>query len=374
MHDESLNIASDARTNQPVDPGATAAGGAHDLQAARRAWAETPMIPRALRGRDDGIDNSWPGFDVRTILVGEESGGRFTFHNIVLAPGAGLPAHHLPDADSYWYVAGGTVELTIGDRVRQVGSGAFGYAPRETTQAIRNASPEPARVVLWQSPAGYERAFAALHAATAAGADDAEARLRTLERFGVVVHRGPVTLANDARVNAAAARLDASIGSFDDFARLREEWSRRAPTPKLIERPTPYDRIALPGQDTAVLVSGDDTAGAAVVFHLVLHPGYGAPPHYQPSEEEIFLILDGELRLTVGTATAMLGPNAFGFSPRHGTHAFKNVGPGLVRMITINAPAGHERGFEMLSTTTDEDRLGQVLVDHGWRMHPPADA
>ena len=46
------------------------------------------------------------------------------------------------------------------------------------------------------------------------------------------------------------------------------------------------DHIDLPGQDIAVLLSGDDTEGQMAVFEIVAEPGGGALPHYKSRENE----------------------------------------------------------------------------------------
>ncbi|MGH6911657.1 MAG: cupin domain-containing protein, partial [Phenylobacterium sp.] len=312
------------------------------------------------------------------ILVGEESAGRFTFHDLILAPGAGLPAHHLTGSDTYWCVLDGEVELTVGTRTAVAGRDGFAFVPEDTTQAIQNRSSEPARVFLWHSPAGPERAFAAAHRVFRQTPNATKgAFLDALGALGFSFHRGGERLENDARTNAPASRLDATIDTFDDFAGLRTQWARRAPVPKLVLDRTREGDIPMKGQDTKVLLSGDEGSGRCVVFHYGIEPGYRAPSHHQPSEEEIFLVLEGTLDLTVGNVTTQVPRGGFGFVPRYGTHSFGNpMKQGDARTITINSPAGHERGFEMLVREGGSERLPELLVAHGWHVHDayhPAD-
>lgn len=370
MAQDALNRDTDLRTNQAVDSVAITLLNADDLAELRRHWADLPMIPRVLPKREDGVDNSWPGFDLRTLLLGEESGGRFTFHDIVVRPGAVLAAHHLADVDNYWYVVGGELELTIGDRAILAGPDTLGYAPRDTTQAIANRSDDDGRVIMWQSPAGYERAFAELHRLTQEQPDISESDCRAvLGRYGYQFHEGTVRLPNDTRVNARPERLEVDVQSLDDFNRLRADWARQRAVPRLVIERDQCPDIPMDGQDTKVLISGDESAGEAVVFHLGVDAGYLAVPHHQPAEEEIFLVLEGEVKLTVGNQTVVLGPGGFGFAPRNGTHSFQNPTAETMRMVTINAPAGHERGFEMIVKEAGKDTFEAGLLAHGWRVH-----
>jgi quercetin dioxygenase-like cupin family protein len=99
-------------------------------------------------------------------------------------------------------------------------------------------------------------------------------------------------------------------------AALRDAWSRRPGIPKLLATPPPSG-LELPGDNQSsiagsVLPNGDEGSGSAVAFLGQASPGYGAPPHHQPSEEEIFYVLEGELDLTCGSQTRRVGPGAFG--------------------------------------------------------------
>lgn len=367
-----LNQQTDARTNHRIGPLAMECEDLAALATIRTTWASMPMIPRVLADRNEGIDNSFGGLDIRTLLIGEESAGRFSIHDVILRPGATLPPHHLPDSDSYWYVVEGEVELTIGDRTELARRDAFGYAPQDTTQAIRNRSGAPARAYLWYSPAGPERAFALAHKVWLESRGSREPNWRdALSRLGFVFHESGQRRPNDMRTNECPDRLEAHIHTLSDFMDLRAAWSNRPPAPKLIHgrSETEAGDIPLAGQDTKVLLSGDEGAGRCVVFNYGVEPNYRAPPHHQPTEEEIFFIIEGELRLTVGNLTQDIPRCGFGFIPRNATHGFVNPTDKLTRTITLNSPAGHERGFEMVVRDAGKAAFADLVVAHGWRLH-----
>src|SRR5437899_12227233 len=98
--DSRLNEASDIRTGQAPDLLQLGSPNMTGLAALRSRWADMPMIPKVVHDRNQGIDNSWPGFDLRTLLVGEESAGRFTVHDVIVAPAARLPPHHVTLSDA----------------------------------------------------------------------------------------------------------------------------------------------------------------------------------------------------------------------------------------------------------------------------------
>jgi mannose-6-phosphate isomerase-like protein (cupin superfamily) len=368
--DRRLNAEADGRTNRRPSLATLAEENLRGLTRLREQWRHLPMIPRIVLDRSDGQDNSWPGFDIRTILLGDESAGRFTFHDIILAPGAELPPHRVQQADTYWYVLDGQAHQTVGSRSETVARDGFAYCPEGTVQAIANRSAAPTQLFMWSSPAGSERAFAAVHRL----ANDqpglaAEAYLRVLEPFGYHFGGLDAEPVSAEVAGTASDRIEARIDSFADYSRLRQRWTARRPVPRLVhDRRTRLD-IPIAGQDTKVLLSGDESSGRAVVFHYGIEPGYLAPPHHQPSEEEIFLVVEGDLELTAGNATTVVPRGGFGFVPRFATHAFRNPGRSDVRTVTVNSPAGHERGFEMLVREGDSPRLPELLVAHGWQVH-----
>lgn len=376
-----LNEETDARTNQKVTPLPLPSPGEQGVRLLREEWAKLPMIPRVLHDRTEGRDASWPGFDVRTLLVGEESAGRFAIHDVIVAPNAELPAHHLAGSDTYLCMLDGELELTVGNITEVARKDSFAYIPDDTTQAMRNLSDKPARMFLWHSPAGAERAFAAANALWREQGDlPAEAYRKVLSEFGFRFHEDGERQPGDDFTNAPADRLAADIRTLDDFMALREAWRRRRPNPKLAHDWKTAMDVHVPGQDTKVFLSGDEGGGRCVVFHYGLEPGYRAPVHYQPTEEEIFMVLEGTLDLTAGNVTTELSAGGMGFVPRYGTHGFSNpMARGLTRTMTVNSPAGHERAFaaavrELLVPNGPSERLPEVLVAHGWHFLEPVGA
>jgi mannose-6-phosphate isomerase-like protein (cupin superfamily) len=359
------------KSSPPLD---IAVSNGDDLAALRARWASMDSIPKLLSARPEGVDHSWKNLDIRTLLRGEESTGRFSCHDIVLAPGAALPPHFHEVGNTYWWVIEGTVDLRIGHLTERVSRYGFGYAPACTRQGIKNPTSKPARVYVAYSPAGADHAFASAHAHWAAtGEQDEQPYLAILARYGFNFDAHTV-LANDARTNEPASRIEAHITRFEEYAALRDAWSRRPGIPKLLTTPQ-RSSLDVPGDENSiagsVLLSGDEGGGSAVAFVGQAEPGYGAPAHHQPSEEELFYVVEGELDLTCGSMTRRVGPGAFGFAPRNATHAFHNPTSAVTTFLTVNSPAGHERGFEVIAREHQSDRLGELLVAHGWRMHPP---
>jgi mannose-6-phosphate isomerase-like protein (cupin superfamily) len=347
-----------------------------ELAALRRAWLELDSIPILLMSRDEGEDHSWMGLDVRALLRAEQSSGRIACHDIILAPGARLPTHFHESGHAYWCVIDGPVAIQIGNATELISSGGFAYAPPLTRQGVSNPGSAPVRLFLSYRPAGADRAFAAAHAHWAATKSEEEAAyLDILSEHGFCFDKNRI-LENDQRTNQPAPVMDHEVQSFEDFIALRERWYDMPAYPRLLgpnPPPTTQNRLGVrqEGEDAEGLVflTGDEDSGSNVVFKSQVAPGFIAGNHHQPSEEELFYIFDGELQLTCGSATRVVGKGAFGFAPRNATHGFRNTTNTPATMITMNSPAGHERGFRMMMREGGSEQLPRLMHAHGWRLH-----
>ena len=99
--------------------------------------------------------------------------------------------------------------------------------------------------------------------------------------------------------------------------------------------------IGLVGDTYTILVAGQDTAGRYTLIDMHVPPGGGPPPH-RHDFEEMFTVLDGEVRVTFRgqTMTARAGEtiNVQANAP----HAFTNAGQAPARLLCMCAPAGQE--------------------------------
>jgi quercetin dioxygenase-like cupin family protein len=151
--------------------------------------------------------------------------------------------------------------------------------------------------------------------------------------------------ASDVLVNREVQALPFDVHSPHDFHQLREVWSAQTKIPKLVNL-AEGKPIEAGLQHMRMMLSGDESAGGIQVCYDLLDPGVVVPPHYQPDEDELFFVVDGEIEITVGAQTKILRKGGFGYAPRNTTHAFRNVTDKPAAMFTLNTPAGHERGFQ----------------------------
>jgi mannose-6-phosphate isomerase-like protein (cupin superfamily) len=93
-------------------------------------------------------------------LAAEESGGRLSVLDMIVAPGYSTPATRLAAEEQWWYVIDGELDVTVGNVNTQLGAGAFVFAPRETTHAFANNGGKPVHMLRIHSPGGFERTLA----------------------------------------------------------------------------------------------------------------------------------------------------------------------------------------------------------------------
>ena len=322
-----------------------------DLAVLGQQWAKVEACPVVCERREDGVDQSWLGLDVRTYLRGEQSAGRLSVHSIVLAPGAGLPAHYHNDTETFVIVVEGTPELGVGHITEQSARFSAAYAPPRTRVSFRNPSDNPAWINLIYFKAGKERAFAEAHRHhRKTGDKNLTAYLDILSRHGFCFDDQPLT--NDARTNIAIAPVEHEFRGEGDLESLREKLFSRQPRPTLVH--TTSAEVAADGPDAGFrkrILAGDESGGTAMINFVSRIPP--APKHYQPTEEEMFFILDGSLAMTCGTASVVLQRGAMAFAPRNCTHAFGPPAPGVDhKFMTFNTPGGHEHAMAALRART----------------------
>ena len=366
------NLAQDALTGVAVAPVGLVAHDASDLQCLRQIWARLPQVAKVVASRGDGVDRSWPGFDVRTLLAGEDSSGRFCCHSMIIAPNARFPEHSLADAQTVMVLVSGELEINVGQVRRTLTSGAFGYVPGGVLQGMANQSAIAAEVLIMHTPAGVERAFAALHQARDSGsAVDAEALKAILTPFGFDFSERERP--QDTAVNRQVPRLLRDIRNSQDFAALRKDWTGLTAVPKISAGESEARFVPVEGQDTWVLLEPEESAGHLTGFAHNVAPNFTAAPHHQPAEEEFFFVVDGEIQLTVGNLDIASAPaGAFAFAPRFATHGFSNLREKTARLYTINSPGGHDRGFEYAAEHPRATDLQERVAAMGFHFHSPA--
>jgi quercetin dioxygenase-like cupin family protein len=104
-----------------------------------------------------GVAISVVGDVYRVLAGGEDTGGVFTLLESRVLPGGGPPPHVHAREDEAFFVLEGELTFQLGDRRVVAGAGAFVQGPRGLPHAFKNESQHPARLLVFVTPAGFEK-------------------------------------------------------------------------------------------------------------------------------------------------------------------------------------------------------------------------
>jgi quercetin dioxygenase-like cupin family protein len=111
-------------------------------------------------GPSDGKSVDLGGLGVRFMIDSDAAGGGFSLVEHPIAPRAlAAPLHRHANEDEYSYVLEGRVGVQLGDDTFEAGPGDLVIKPRGQWHAFWNAGDEPARLLEFISPGGFERYF-----------------------------------------------------------------------------------------------------------------------------------------------------------------------------------------------------------------------
>jgi quercetin dioxygenase-like cupin family protein len=115
--------------------------------------------------------------------------------------------------------------------------------------------------------------------------------------------------------------------------------------PETIRAQSTARRIAVVGDIYSLLLTGEDTGGAACLIDATIPPGGGPAPHLHTREDEIFYILEGEVTFDIAGKTTVVRPGTSIYAPRNQRHRFHNASTKPARMLMTITPAGLEQMF-----------------------------
>lgn len=130
-----------------------------------------------------------------------------------------------------------------------------------------------------------------------------------------------------------------------------------------------------------IKASADETGGTLTVIEQVVSPAGNTPLHVHRDEDESFVVLEGELEVTLGDQRVRVGPGQFVFGPRGVAHGYQVLSP-QARVLVLATPGGLERFFRAAGRPAasrtlpepqapDVDELLPVAAAHGIAVLPP---
>lgn len=113
------------------------------------------------------------------------------------------------------------------------------------------------------------------------------------------------------------------------------------------------------------LVPSEATGGKLSVFIATLPEGFSPPRHVHTREDEVFLVLEGDVTFDLDGRRLLAGPGTSVFMPRGIPHTFRIESP-VARLLGVIAPGAFEQLFRNLSVPALERALpspGTVPLD-----------
>lgn len=98
------------------------------------------------------------------------------------------------------------------------------------------------------------------------------------------------------------------------------------------------------GSLLSLKVTGEESHGLVTVLEGIVDSG-GPPLHVHDREDEVVIVLDGELDYQVGAERGVLEEGGVLWFPRQVPHAVANLSPNPCRFLTVVTPSGVEDFF-----------------------------
>jgi quercetin dioxygenase-like cupin family protein len=128
----------------------------------------------------------------------------------------------------------------------------------------------------------------------------------------------------------------------------------------------------VPGVGVIFKIDGADSGGALAVVEHPFEVGGLVPPHIHHREDEISIVLEGEIGFRSEDKEIVLGSGGYIVKPRGQVHAMWNAGPTPARMIEIISPAGFEELFRTVVGLTERGEAEMSkIVDLANRYEVP---
>jgi quercetin dioxygenase-like cupin family protein len=103
-------------------------------------------------------------------------------------------------------------------------------------------------------------------------------------------------------------------------------------------------------------VPSEATGGKLSVFQATMPEGFSPPRHIHTREDEVFLVLDGEVLFEIDGERRLAGPGVSVYMPRGVPHTFRIQSP-VGRMLGVMTPGGFDQLFRNLSVPAEERTL-----------------
>lgn len=118
------------------------------------------------------------------------------------------------------------------------------------------------------------------------------------------------------------------------------------------------------GDNQNIKLTGADTNGQYTLIEQNNAPGIGIPPHVHENEDEVFQVLSGQVKMTIGDKTTILTAGDIIFCPKGIPHSWMVIGEEKARAMLSIFPSGLEHMFEELAALPagppDLEKVGAI--------------
>lgn len=130
-------------------------------------------------------------------------------------------------------------------------------------------------------------------------------------------------------------------------------------------------------------LGGGGTSGAYSLGLATTPPGVAPPLHVHTRDDEIFIVISGELSFHTPDGWRDVEPGTVVYMPKGVPHTLRNRGPGPSQHWVLTAPSGFEefyaRAGALLAAPGPPDReaLGRTAAEYGYTIigpPPPAES
>lgn len=127
--------------------------------------------------------------------IGEETGEAYALCEVIVAPQGGTPPHRHHRENESFYIQEGEIEFQLDNRVLTATAGTFLHSPKEQLHRFTNTTTTPAKMLIWVTPAGFEKFIAevgkAVNGQITTGAsltpEDLDKILTTAPKYGIEI-------------------------------------------------------------------------------------------------------------------------------------------------------------------------------------------
>lgn len=105
------------------------------------------------------------------------------------------------------------------------------------------------------------------------------------------------------------------------------------------------DTVNWNGSSYRTLLTTEETNGAMSIVDSTTPAGEGPPRHVHANEDEVFIVLTGEIEIWIEGETRRIGPSQASFIPRGKEHTFRVCSDTPSRHLVILTPGGFEGFF-----------------------------